>query len=157
MVKFTSKPEVAQACMNSIHYNNLQNKISNRKYAKLVKTVDSGFKNGSIKNVWKSFKKYKQHLKEYEQLKQDVKDFVYPKCPICCDKNCTENHCTTCKGRDKMVCRGCILKLSKLNEDINMFYECPYCKTKLQPAFFTNDNAAFAPSYILNTSYSKFK
>ena len=81
----------------------------------------------------------------------------YPKCPICCDKNCTENHCTTCKGRDKMVCRGCILKLSKLNEDINMFYECPYCKTKLQPAFFTNDNAAFAPSYILNTSYSKFK
>ena len=102
MVKFTSKPEVAQACMTAIHYNKLRTKISN------VKTVEAGYKNGTIESVWKSFKEHKQHMnkREYKQLKKDVKDFVYPECTICCDKNCMENHCTTCKGRDKMVCRG---------------------------------------------------
>ena len=121
MVKFTSKPEVAQACMTAIHYNKLRTKISNKKYAKLVKTVEAGYKNGTIESVWKSFKEHKQHMnkREYKQLKKDVKDFVYPECTICCDKNCMENHCTTCKGRDKMVCRGCILKMTKLDEDLN--------------------------------------
>ena len=94
--------------MTAIHYNKLRTKISNKKYAKLVKTVEAGYKNGTIESVWKSFKEHKQHMnkREYKQLKKDVKDFVYPECTICCDKNCMENHCTTCKGRDKMVCRG---------------------------------------------------
>ena len=83
MVKFTSKSDVTQACMNSIHYNNLQNKISNKSYAKVVRTIDSGFKNGSIESVWKSFKKHKQHVNrnEYVQLKKDVKEFYYNNTP----------------------------------------------------------------------------
>jgi hypothetical protein len=53
-------------------------------------------------------------------------------CSICMDDNkkCIVNHCTTCKGRDKMVCRGCILKMTKLDEDLNLCYKCPYCCTK---------------------------
>ena len=146
MVKFTSKSEVAQACMTAIHYNKLRTKISNKKYAKLVKTVEAGYKNGTIESVWKSFKEHKQHMnkREYKQLKKDVKDFVYPECTICCDKNCMENHCTMCKGRDKMVCRGCILKMTKIDEGINLCYKCPYCNTGMQPGWFKNDNAAFA-------------
>ena len=131
MVKFTSKSEATQACMNSIYYN-LRNKISDTKYAEVVKTVESGFRHGSIKSVWKSFKKHKQHINrnEFLQLKNDVEEFLYPECTICCAKKCTENHCTTCKGRDKMVCRGCILKMTKLDEDLNLCYKCPYCGTK---------------------------
>ena len=53
MVKFTSKSEVTQACMNSIYYN-LRNKISDRKYAEVVQTVNSGFKDGSMESIWKS-------------------------------------------------------------------------------------------------------
>ena len=73
MVKFTSKSEVTQACMNSIYYN-LRNKISDRKYAKVVQTVNSGFKGGSMESIWKSFKKHKQHINrnEFLQLKNDV-------------------------------------------------------------------------------------
>ena len=61
-------------------------------------------------------------------------------CSICMDDNkkCIVNHCTTCKGRDKMVCRGCILKMTKLDEDINLCYKCPYCNTSIQ--HFTTQN-----------------
>ena len=46
MVKFTSKSEATQACMNSIYYN-LRNKISDTKYAEVVKTVESPEKVGA--------------------------------------------------------------------------------------------------------------
>ena len=145
MVKFTSKSEVTQACMNSIYYN-LRNKISDRKYAKVVQTVNSGFKDGSMESIWKSFKKHKQHINgnEFLQLKNDVEEFLISDCALWCGEKCTENHCTTCKGRDKMVCRGCILKMTKLDEDINLWYKCPYCNTSMQPGWFKNDKAAFA-------------
>ena len=144
MVKFTSKSEVTQACMNSIYYN-LRNKISDRKYAKVVQTVNSGFKDGSMESIWKSFKKHKRHINgnEFLQLKNDVEEFLYPECTICCAKKCTENHCTTCKGRDKMVCRGCILKMTKLDEDLNLCYKCPYCGTKgIRQNWFNTDVSA---------------
>lgn len=79
MVKYVTKNEAVQACMTSIHYNNLQNKIGNRKYAKLVKTVEVGYKNGSIESVWKSIKKHKQHLnrRNYNELKKNIREFFY--------------------------------------------------------------------------------
>ena len=68
----TTKSEVAQACMTAIHYNKLRTKISNKKYAKLVKTVEAGYKNGTIESVWKSFKEHKQHMNKCE-----YKQYIY--------------------------------------------------------------------------------
>ena len=70
-------------------------------------------------------------------------------CSICKDdespaSKCIVNHCKTCKGTDKMVCRGCIVRIAKLTTDnTDLCYQCPHCRTKgLRQNWFRNDVAA---------------
>ena len=65
------------------------------------------------------------------------------------NKKCIVNHCTTCKGRDKMVCRGCILKMTKLDEDLNLCYKCPYCCTNgIRQNWFNTDVSALTDDLL---------
>lgn len=63
-------------------------------------------------------------------------------CSICLITKTSENHCDTCRGEDKRVCRSCIVKMLTLCgcENAEAHYQCPHCRTeRLTQCWFTTN------------------
>ena len=81
--------------------------------------------------------KLQQKIKEYINLRNDKekllammipKGMILEKC-VCCLEMKGSEHCQTCNA---CICRHCLPKLSKEDEDEEIFFQCPVCRTRIE-------------------------
>jgi hypothetical protein len=64
-------------------------------------------------------------------------------CSICCTASVTHRHCVNCRGMDKLVCKGCIVKMFTIRHGVKHFeYHCPHCRTHIIEPEWAKKNIA---------------